>query len=81
MKFLIPFLILFFCPTFWSFSQNLDSIEHVLDSIQTQIDEVTIQAARMKEIRLKSVEGTVIFEGKKNGNCRFVKYSSKCSDK
>ncbi len=65
MKFLIPFLILFFCPTFWSFSQNLDSIEHVLDSIQTQIDEVTIQAARMKEIRLKSVEGTVIFEGKK----------------
>ncbi|HPN19302.1 MAG TPA: TonB-dependent receptor plug domain-containing protein, partial [Chitinophagales bacterium] len=33
--------------------------------MQSQLDEVTIQAEKMKEIRLKSVEGTVIFEGKK----------------
>lgn len=47
------------------FAQNFDSTFIAQDSILNQIDEVTIQAEKMKEIRLKSVEGTVIFEGKK----------------
>ena len=46
-------------------AQNNDSIFLAQDSINNFIDEVTIQAEKMKEIRLKSVEGTVIFEGKK----------------
>ncbi|MCB0509080.1 MAG: TonB-dependent receptor plug domain-containing protein [Bacteroidetes bacterium] len=47
------------------FAQDIDSIVRQLDSIQNTLNEVTIKAERMKEIRLKSVEGTVIFEGKK----------------
>jgi len=46
-------------------AQTVDTSVAAVDSIQSQIDEVTIQAQKMKEIRLKSVEGTVIFEGKK----------------
>ncbi|MFN8282539.1 MAG: TonB-dependent receptor plug domain-containing protein [Chitinophagales bacterium] len=45
-------------------AQIVDSV-YANDTMQSQIDEVTIQAEKMKEIRLKSVEGTVIFEGKK----------------
>lgn len=48
-----------------AFSQSFDSLINIDDSIKQRLDEVTIQAEKMKEIRLKSVEGTVIFEGKK----------------
>lgn len=48
-----------------SYAQTNDADLSYFDTIQTQIDEITIQAEKMKEIRLKSVEGTVIFEGKK----------------
>ncbi len=63
----IKFYILFFTCFILSnaFSQSIDSLANTNDSMQSQIDEVTIQAEKMKEIRLKSVEGTVIFEGKK----------------
>ncbi len=60
--YLLIFLSLF---SFSAHTQNIDSLLHAYDSIQEQIDEVTIRADRMKEIRLKSVEGTVIFDGKK----------------
>lgn len=59
----ILLLIFFFATN--AFSQSIDSLIDATDSIFNQIDEVTIQAQKMKEIRLKSVEGTVIFEGKK----------------
>jgi Fe(3+) dicitrate transport protein len=63
----IKFYILFFTCFILSnaFSQSSDSLANIEDSMQSQLDEVTIQAEKMKEIRLKSVEGTVIFEGKK----------------
>ena len=48
-----------------AFAQSVDTITVAEDTIQSIIDEVMIQAEKMKEIRLKSVEGTVIFEGKK----------------
>ncbi|HND46476.1 MAG TPA: TonB-dependent receptor plug domain-containing protein, partial [Chitinophagales bacterium] len=47
-------------------AQDIDSLLQYYDSIQkTVIDEVTIEAERYKEIRLKSIEGTIIYEGKK----------------
>lgn len=48
---------------FRALSQTTDTLYQ--DSLLQNMDEITIQAERMKEIRLKSVEGTVIFEGKK----------------
>lgn len=62
-KFLKFFFIFFFATN--AYSQSVDSLVNSTDSMQSTIDEVTIQAEKMKEIRLKSVEGTVIFEGKK----------------
>lgn len=62
------FVILLFSAV-WSLqqlhAQSVDSMPERADTMQSSIDEVTIQAEKMKEIRLKSVEGTVIFEGKK----------------
>jgi len=46
-------------------AQSVDTMIVAEDTMKSVIDEVTIQAEKMKEIRLKSVEGTVIFEGKK----------------
>lgn len=46
-------------------AQSADTMIVAEDTMKSVIDEVTIQAEKMKEIRLKSVEGTVIFEGKK----------------
>ena len=64
---LITYYILFFICFIVSnaFSQSTDSLVTATDSMQGQLDEISIQAEKMKEIRLKSVEGTVIFEGKK----------------
>jgi Fe(3+) dicitrate transport protein len=56
--------VIFFISLNKIIAQSEDSLL-VNDSMQSQIDEITIQAEKMKEIRLKSVEGTVIFEGKK----------------
>lgn len=47
------------------FAQKMDSILQYPDSIQNNIDEVIIQAEKYKSIRLKSVEGAIIYEGKK----------------
>ena len=49
-------------------AQNTDTLlmePDWTDTLENAIDEVTIQAQKMKEIRLKGVEGTVIYEGKK----------------
>lgn len=53
----------FFPPSFYCLAQDSTHISN--DSLHGNIDEITIQAEKMKEIRLKSIEGTVIYEGKK----------------
>lgn len=66
MKPYISILLFFGCTLFQhAAAQEIDSMFTAEDTMQSIIDEVTIQAEKMKEIRLKSVEGTVIFEGKK----------------
>ncbi len=66
MKNYLSYLILFILyDVSNAYAQDADSLNVLNDSLQSQIDEITIQAEKMQEIRLKSVEGTVIFEGKK----------------
>lgn len=65
MKIYYGILLFLFCSIVQISNAQSDDDFIQEDTMQSSIDEVTIKAEKMKEIRLKSVEGTVIFEGKK----------------
>jgi Fe(3+) dicitrate transport protein len=58
-------IVFFYIPASGQQQQTDSSARVNIDTMNQEINEITIRAEKMKEIRLKSIEGTVIYEGKK----------------